>query len=356
MTPAETAVLAAALPESAVAAAPVMIDGNEFASLSNWSSGERLFGPLVAALERRRILVGPDDEDHSAVIEHAQRTHRAALRTTLAAEATAIRAVRVLRRVGIEAYVFKGLATAHLDYDDPALRTFHDADLHVERSDFDRAIEALAVDGFRASPTPMGRRWQRRFARACEMRSPDGVELDLHAAVATGYFGERLDHDGLRRDGEQVVLGGESITTFAPAARALISCYGVVLSRGPGFRLHFDLARQFAKLGTRWPEVVDFAGDDGDAVVAAAVRSVSSTFGPHLLRASLAGWAASVAPSNRALRALDLAAAGLSDGWSADARSTMLALGPTDRLRFAFGVVVSRGRRLKTAAVGSPFR
>ena len=140
----------------------------------------------------------------------------------------------LLRRAGSEAYVFKGLATAHLD----------DTTRRTERSTTPtctwrgatssaRSMPWTASDSRRA-PTPMSRRWQRRFARACEMRSSDGVELDLHAAVATGYFGVRLDHDRLRSDRERVVLGGETVSVFSAPARALISCYGVVLSRGPG--------------------------------------------------------------------------------------------------------------------------
>ncbi len=258
MTPAESAVLGVGLaPTPAASSAPaVSVDAAEFELLLQWVFRERLFGLLVVALDRRALVVGTTERDHLDAVERSAAAHRVALRSTLAAEATAVTAVRVLRRRGVEACVFKGLATAHLDYENPATRTFYDADLHVERRDFERSIDALERAGFHAAQTPMSRRWQRRFARACEMKSSDGVELDLHAAVATGYFGVRLDHGRLRGDRDRLVLGGETVSVFSGPARALISCYGVVLSRGLGLRLQRDLAQQLIGLDDRWPEVV----------------------------------------------------------------------------------------------------
>jgi len=345
MTPAEHAVLSARLEGAGSPASPVKLDGDEFDQLLQWSSNERLFGLLVAALEDGAVVVGSDDDDHSDALERAGDSHRSALRNTLAAEATAIQAVRVLRSAGIEAFVFKGSATAHLDYPDPAMRSFYDADLHVSRADFGAAIDALVAAGYRKSLTPMGARWERRFARACEMRSSDGVELDLHAAVATGYFGTVLDHEWLRRSSCSVDLGGELVSAFSLPARTLISAYGVVLSRGPGLRLERDLAQQLAALGDRWPELIESAGYDGAAVIATALDVVSASFGDEVRHVDLAAGLRACTPSPHATRALRYAEKATRAGWSADARSSMMALGATDRFRFSAAVLASKSRR-----------
>ncbi len=210
---------------------------------------------------------------------------------------------------------------------------------------FERAIGALTAEGFRKSPTALSPRWERRFARACELRSPDGVELDLHAAVATGYFGAVLDHDRLRTAPDHVSLGGEVVPVFSLPGRALISCYGVVLSRGPGLRLRRDLVQQFDRIGDRWGEVVELGGAAGGAVIAEATATLAATFGPGRVRSDLAAWASTLEPDRRARRALELAQQGVTSGWSADARSAMMALGVHDRLRFGTGVAAARVRR-----------
>ena len=44
---------------------------------------------------------------------------------------------------GVEHRVLKGSALAHLDYDDPALRSFGDNDVLVRSTQFDAAVAAL---------------------------------------------------------------------------------------------------------------------------------------------------------------------------------------------------------------------
>ena len=254
---------------------PIEVAPESFEHLLNWAVRERVAGLLCAAIESGII----DVEAQVGALERAREIHREALRSSIAAEATAVQAVSVLRRAGIEALAFKGVANAHLDYTDPAMRTFFDADLHVTREDFGRAIDTLTTEGFQKSPTFMSARWERRFARACELRSPDGVELDLHAAVATGYFGAMLDHDQLRSAPDRFALGGEPMSAFCLPARALISCYGIVLSRGPGVRLQRDLIQQIMCLGDRWPEVLELSGEEGRAVIAKALGATMTTFG-----------------------------------------------------------------------------
>jgi hypothetical protein len=263
------------------------------------------------------------------------------MRSSLAAEATGLAAIEALRAAGVEPFAFKGIAAAHLDYDDPSQRHFFDADLLVPRPDLARAIDALSAAGFRRNGPSIGRRWEHRFARAVELRFRDGVELDLHASLATGYFGWTLDHDRLRLDREEFDLGGIECSAFGPTGRFLISCYAVVLSRGPGLRLQRDMAQQLFVTGVDWKATAAVAGE-GEAVVAEALRRLNSRTGTTHPAFS---WAAHFPASPTASSALRLAERAATEGWSADARSTMLALGPVDRVRFIGPALAHRLRR-----------
>ena len=93
--------------------------------------------------------------------------------------------------------------------------------------------------------------------------------------------------------------------------------------------------------------MVDLAGSDGEVVIARALSTVASTFGPGLLEPDALAWAPTVTPTKTARRALELAQRAHDVGWSADARSTTLALGPTDTARYLSGIAVGRLRRLR---------
>jgi hypothetical protein len=116
-----------------------------------------------------------------------------------------------------------------------------------------------------------------------------------------------------------------------------------VLSRGPALRLYGDLARQLLVVGADWQTAARWA-DDGDCVIAEALRRVGAVLD---IEHEALDWARTVVPSERAQRALDLAVTAEAAGWSADARSTMLALDAKDRARFVLGVAELRLRRVR---------
>ena len=233
MTPLERAVLTVGLPVPAASDGhpPAVADPESFRLLMAWAVDERLTGLLCQAIDDGSIVL--DTPSGSSLADEAREAHRTVVRHTLGAEATAIEVIELLSDHGIVAYPFKGVANAHLDYPDPALRTFLDADIHVERPQFGDAITALLAAGYTRTSVPLGERWERRFGRACELRAPNGVEVDLHASVATGYFGTILDDDALRARPDTIALAGRTLRAFSLPARALISCYSIVLSRGP---------------------------------------------------------------------------------------------------------------------------
>ena len=63
--------------------------------------------------------------------------------------------VDVLDQADVPCWLLKGLASGHVDYPDPALRTSFDADLLVARSDLGRAVEALLAAGCRRCMPPL---------------------------------------------------------------------------------------------------------------------------------------------------------------------------------------------------------
>jgi hypothetical protein len=249
----------------------------------------------------------------------------------------------------------KGLAAAHLDYPGTEWRHSGDADLLVRRADLDRVCGALARRGFRRTELSLGWWWERRYMKAMVWESPSDVEVDVHAAIAVGYFGMSLDHDALTdRPSSSISLGGIAARGLGDASRFVTSCYAAVLGRGAQLRLLRDIAQQLLVTDIDWRRAVELARrGDGESVMATAMVRTAAVLGLDMSHEALA-WAASVVPSRRARTALDLARKGETAGWSADARSALLALGPVDKARFLAGIAVpppanraARGRTLR---------
>ena len=80
--------------------------------------------------------------------------------------------------------------------------------------------------------------------------SPDGVEIDLHAAVADGAFGITLNHDELRQGSEEIEVAGRRCRVLSPAGRLVATSAALVLTRGPNLRLARDIAQMTAGGGT----------------------------------------------------------------------------------------------------------
>ena len=103
-----------------------------------------------------------------------------------------LRTVQRLDSVGIPVRVLKGTASSHLDYPDPALRTYGDVDLLVPGDHYEQAVRLLVSDGaHRRYPEPRTG-FDRRFGKGCSLRTPDGLEVDLHRTFTMGPYGESL--------------------------------------------------------------------------------------------------------------------------------------------------------------------
>ena len=137
------AVAAHGLEGATLALPEVPVEPPVWAHLVAGAGHERITGLLV-----RAILDGalPATSEQT---EEAGLAHRASMVAALALEATLVGAAALLEGAGIDHRVLKGTGVAHLDYPDPALRSFGDVDLLVRSSQFDDAVEVLVAVGHR---------------------------------------------------------------------------------------------------------------------------------------------------------------------------------------------------------------
>lgn len=335
------------LPGAVVPEGPIPVEAAEMAAIRGWAHDERLDGLLWAAVEG-----GAFDLDDT-MTEAVRDDHLRGLRATLTVEAVAADVVTHLGAAGLASRLLKGIAAAHLDYPDPAWRSCFDTDVLVPRQHLMDAVDVLVAAGYRRAEPGLAPWWEQRFARAVVVEAPNGVEVDLHASIATGYFGTAFDHDALLAGpGAPVMLGGVAATGLPGVVRLLASCYSVVLGRGGHVRLWRDIAQQLLVSGCDWEAAVALAATgDGTVVLAEALRGMVAATGvgdDHPARQ----WAAGVCPSERAQRAMAHATAAEEQGFASDARSTLLGLGWGDRARFiaglAFPPAASRRQRRRS--------
>lgn len=182
---------------------------------ASWSSVlssarmHRLIGELCSAVTAGTF---PATEAQARQVLAA---HTSATFWVLSLERELIAVVELLARSAVETRVLKGAAVAHLDYPDPALRSFVDLDILVRAEDFDRAVQVLVGAGFVRRLEQPRPGFDRRFDKGTTLVAPVGYELDLHRTFVLGPWGLRVDLDDLWDGGQEVVVGGP------PAARPL---------------------------------------------------------------------------------------------------------------------------------------
>lgn len=185
---------------------------------------------------------------------------------------------------GIECRILKGLATAELDYSQPAWRHTGDVDVLIALDDLERATDQILSLG----ATPMIKRSTNgRLLKGATFRHPLGPEIDLHYRLSVFYendqslslfdelapFGHGLTalstearlihtavHSLVTRPVERrlssiadivVLLGNPSIDW--QAARTLADTLGVTGLAGAALRLEADLMTEPEHPGLSWP-------------------------------------------------------------------------------------------------------
>lgn len=163
-----------------------------------------------------------------AEIERTLRSaYDANLRRSLWFAAALVRITQHFERRQLRAVPYKGPVLAQSVYGDVGLRSFSDLDFLISGADFDRAKQALAEIGYRASThfTPaVERLWLRKgYERSFDsVAGPNLVELQW-ALVPHFYAVDLRVEDLLARAGRTVV-GGREVSCLSPEDSLLVLC------------------------------------------------------------------------------------------------------------------------------------
>ncbi|MGH9291701.1 MAG: nucleotidyltransferase family protein [Acidimicrobiales bacterium] len=189
---------------------------------------ERVLGLVAGAVSNGMLAV--TEEQAGELHEH----HVAQLCGDLLREGELVGVVALLSESGLDYRVLKGAGVAHLDYPDPAMRSFCDVDLLVRSDEWDEAMAALQAHGWRrqfGEPRPG---FDRRFVKAMLLTRDGGAsELDLHRTLALGPFGLTVVLADLWQHLELVSLAGMHVRALGRTARFLHACLHAVLGDYP---------------------------------------------------------------------------------------------------------------------------
>lgn len=272
----------------------------EWVDLQAAVTNHRIWGLLGAATASGDL---PTSDAQAAQVEVQ---HRLAMTSVLELEAMAVTTTKRLRQQEIPVRLLKGLAVAHLDEPDVALRCFNDVDLLVPPEQLTRAVATLQSEGYVRDLPERRPGFDRRFAKEATMTGPRGREVDVHRTLALGAFGLAIDLDELWAESDTIVLAGIPHATLDADRRLLHACYGAVLG-DPVPRLvllrDVGLLLTGGRVDTR--EVRDLAGSwRGEAVLATGICLAAEALGAEGW--PLLAWARDLRPSawsGRALRA-----------------------------------------------------
>lgn len=295
------AVAAHGLPGAALAWPVTPLENRRWAHVLSTVTHERITGLLAAAITDGVFPVTPEQA------AAADRAHRASMATAVLLERRLVRTAERFDAAGIEFRVLKGTAVAHLDFPDPALRSFGDNDLLVRSEQFDAAVAVLVAAGHHRKFPEARPGFDRRFSKGSCLVGPDGYELDLHRTLAMGPFGVRIRLDDLWSATSAFTVGGRPFAALAPEVRFVHACVHAVLGDNV---VRLATLRDVAQLqegrhydAHRVRQVS--AGWEADVVVAAAVVLATSVLGLEPSE-PLGKWARAYQPTDRDRRELAL--------------------------------------------------
>lgn len=254
----------------------------------------RLTGLLCAAVEDGSLPATHEQMSQARLLQVS------AMVWVMRLEHELLAVVDLLTASGVDVRVLKGSAVAHLDYPDPALRSFIDLDVLVRSEQIDRADEILTGAGFlRRYPQPRPG-FDRRFSKGTTFLSPAGYELDLHRIFVQGPWGLLMGLDDLWDDGEEFEVAGRTLRALSRPTRFMHACYHAALGDWPP-RLSSlrDVAQMLLVTGQDDITVRDLAARwRANAVLATAVSDAWSLLGIDESSATSV-WAQSYLPKGR---------------------------------------------------------
>jgi hypothetical protein len=229
-----------------------------FHHLSGFLANAALDGVVVA-----------DDTDLCSAL---WRQWHAELLTCVRLEALAVRTGELLDRAGIRWRLTKGAALAHLDYRDPAVRTFGDVDLMIHPSDWSRAFDLLTSSKYRREAPTLPGDYDDRYGKGATLTTAEGLEVDLHRRFAIGRFGVTTRTDALFASSDAIELAGRAIPVLDRPGRLLHACFHATLGGFRGLRAFRDVAQLILVSGADWETAFEVARSwKAESVIAVAI-------------------------------------------------------------------------------------
>ncbi|MFC4943920.1 nucleotidyltransferase family protein [Pseudonocardia sp. GCM10023141] len=266
----------------------------EWAALLPAVIKHRLSGQLQSAIRAGAFPATPQQR------EQATGLHRTAAIRAMVVEGELVATLAKLSGHGIPTRVLKGSAVAHLDYAQTAVRSFNDLDLLLRPGDFDEAVRVLVGSGLvrtLAEPRPG---FDQRFDKGTTLRSPAGLELDLHRTFVLGPWGVLVDMGTLWETGEEFAVSGGVAVALSRPNRFLHACYHAALGDWP-LRLGSlrDIAEMLPAVERDASAVRRRAASWGvEAIAAAAIADTLRLLGLEA-GSTLRAWAVERVPNRR---------------------------------------------------------
>jgi hypothetical protein len=247
---------------------PVVLDATAADGVLARARFDHLTGFLAIA-----VLAGVVTVDDDGLRSALWQQWHGELLTCVRIEALAVRTAELLDTAGISWRLTKGAALAHLDYPDPAVRTFGDVDLIVHPSDWSAAVGLLSASGYRRETAALPGGYDARYGKGATVTTADGLEVDLHRRFAIGRFGVTARMEALFTSSGDVELAGRTMPVLDPAGRLLHACFHAALGGFRGLRAFRDVAQLVLVTGADWPATFSVARSwRAEAVVASAIR------------------------------------------------------------------------------------
>jgi len=274
--------------------------------------GERLTGLLLAAIADGALPV--DDRQAGAARQLGlQEAHN-----VLRLEAALVRVSGRLDELGVAHRVLKGPVLAHLVYARPDLRPFRDIDLLVPGADIGRVVAMLERNGGARRFRTCRPGFDERFAKGVNVRSFDGLDVDLHRTLALGPYGLALDPADLFATSTPFTIGDHRLLGLGPDELLLHAGYHAALGDWPPRLVpHRDVAELLLHGAADADRALEVAARwKGEAPLSRAIRRAATWF--DLDRdLPLVRWAFEHTASARDVRALALYRSGDSSALAA---------------------------------------
>jgi hypothetical protein len=206
---------------------PEVTTDDVFSDLLAVAEHERVLGAMAEAVVNGHLPL--TDRQH----EQFSDLHQLWSRHALDVEAMLVRFSGACVGANIDLRVLKGVALAHIAYDNPSFRLFGDLDVLVPSTRFDEAVQLACIQlGGKQSIPELRDGFDREFGKEALVRV-GRIELDLHRTFVTGPFGLMVDLDELFTRSSPFTLGGQRLHALDRAPMLLHACYNAALGDFP---------------------------------------------------------------------------------------------------------------------------